>query len=53
MAKNLPERRSGVRWTDPRIAAVLALVAGMAIVLFYPGNGVEAQSAPRYKFDPE
>src|SRR5918995_3010207 len=38
---------------DPRIGAVLTLVAGIAIVLAYPGGGASAQSAPRYKFDPE
>jgi hypothetical protein len=38
---------------DPRIGAALSLVAGMALVLSYPAAGVQAQSAPRYKFDPE
>src|SRR5687767_1436574 len=36
-----------------RIGAVLALVAGVAILLSSPGNGLLAQGAPRYKFDPE
>jgi hypothetical protein len=38
---------------DRRIAAALTLAAGIAIVLTYPGTGIQAQSAPRYKFDPE
>ena len=38
---------------DPRIGAALTLVAGIAIVLSFPGPGIQAQSAPRYKFDPE
>src|SRR5687768_13429097 len=37
---------------DRRIAAALTLAAGIAIVLTYPGTGIQAQSAPRYKFDP-
>jgi len=38
---------------DPRIGAALTLVAGIAIVLSHTGSGVQAQGAPRYKFDPE
>ena len=36
-----------------RIAAVLALLAGIAFVIAFTGNGAQAQSAPRYRFDPD
>jgi hypothetical protein len=36
-----------------RIAAVLALLAGIAFVIALTGMGAQAQSAPRYRFDPD
>jgi DNA-binding beta-propeller fold protein YncE len=36
-----------------RIAVVLALAAGIAVVMAFTGNGAQAQSAPRYRFDPD
>jgi len=36
-----------------RMAAVLALLAGIALVVAFTGNGAQAQSAPRYRFDPD
>ena len=38
---------------NPKIVAALALLAGVAFVISYTGTGAQAQSAPRYKFDPE
>jgi hypothetical protein len=38
---------------NPKIWAVLALLAGGAFVISYTSNGAQAQTAPRYKFDPE
>jgi hypothetical protein len=35
------------------IAAVLALLTGIAFVIAFTGNGAQAQSAPRYRFDPD
>jgi len=36
-----------------RIAAALALLTGIAFVIAFTGNGAQAQSAPRYRFDPD
>ena len=36
-----------------RIAVALALAAGIAFVIAFTGNGAQAQSAPRYRFDPD
>src|SRR5438132_6866942 len=33
--------------------ALLALLAGLAVLISYSGNGAHAQTAPRYKFDPD
>ena len=38
---------------NPKIGAVLALLAGVAFLISYTGNGAQAQTAPRYKFDPD
>ena len=38
---------------NPRIATVLALLAGVALLISYTGPGAQAQTTPRYKFDPE
>ena len=37
---------------NPTIGAVLAL-AGVALLISYTGTGAQAQTAPRYKFDPD
>ena len=36
-----------------KTGVVLALLTGVAFLLSYPGIGAQAQSAPRYKFDPD
>jgi DNA-binding beta-propeller fold protein YncE len=36
-----------------KIVAVVALLAGIAFVIAFTGNGAQAQSAPRYRFDPD
>lgn len=36
-----------------KMGVVLALLGGVAFVISYTGNGAQAQTAPRYKFDPE
>jgi hypothetical protein len=36
-----------------RVAVVLALLAGIAVVIVSTGSGAQAQSAPRYRFDPD
>jgi hypothetical protein len=36
-----------------RIAAALAVLTGIAFVIAFTGNGAQAQSAPRYRFDPD
>jgi hypothetical protein len=36
-----------------QIAATLALLAGAALVITFTGSGAQAQSAPRYRFDPD
>ena len=38
---------------NPRIGAVLALLAGVSLLNSYTGTGAQAQTAPRYKFDPD
>jgi sugar lactone lactonase YvrE len=38
---------------NPKIGAVLVLLAGVAFLISYTGNGALAQTAPRYKFDPD
>lgn len=38
---------------NPKIGAVLALLAGVAFLGSYTGVGAQAQTAPRYKFDPD
>jgi hypothetical protein len=37
----------------PKIGAVIALLAGVAFLNSFTGKGAQAQSAPRYKFDPD
>src|SRR2546428_11117990 len=37
---------------NPKIGAVLAL-AGSAFLISHAGNGAQAQTTPRYKFDPD
>src|SRR5216683_5558190 len=32
---------------------LLALLIGLAVVISYSGNGAQAQTAPRYRFDPD
>src|SRR5438045_9793126 len=36
-----------------KIATALTIMAGIALVGSYAGSGLQAQTAPRYKFDPE
>ncbi len=38
---------------NPKIGAALALLAGVALLISYTGSGAQAQTAPRYKFDPD
>ena len=38
---------------NPNIGAALALLAGVALVTSYTSHGAQAQSTPRYKFDPD
>ena len=38
---------------NPRIGVVLALLAGVVFLISYAGDGVQAQTAPRYKYDPD
>ncbi len=38
---------------DPKIGAALVLLTGVALLISYTGGGAHAQTAPRYKFDPE
>jgi DNA-binding beta-propeller fold protein YncE len=38
---------------NSKIGTVLALLAGVAFLYSYPGTGAQAQTAPRYKFDPD
>ena len=37
---------------NPKIGAVVALLVGIAFVVSFTGIGAQAQSAPRYHFDP-
>src|SRR5438105_10818281 len=37
----------------PKGGALLALLAGLAVLISYSGNGAHAQTALRYKFDPD
>src|SRR6476661_2263 len=39
--------------TSLKIAAVLSLLAGVAFLISDTGAGVQAQSAPQFKFDPD
>ena len=36
-----------------KIAVALTLLGGVAFLISEMGNGVEAQTAPRFKFDPD
>src|SRR5438045_6026787 len=36
-----------------KIATALTIMAGIALVGSYAGSGLQAQTAPRYKFDPD
>ena len=38
---------------NPKIGAVLALLVGVALLISYTGKGAQAQTAPRYKFEPD
>jgi len=38
---------------NPKIGAVLALLAGVGLLISNAGNGAHAQTMPRYKFDPD
>jgi DNA-binding beta-propeller fold protein YncE len=38
---------------NPKLGVVLVLLAGVALLNSYTGNGAQAQTAPRYKFDPD
>jgi len=38
---------------NPKIGVVLALLAGVVFLISYAGDGVQAQTAPRYKYDPD
>ena len=38
---------------NPKIGAVLVLLTGVVFLISYAGNGALAQTAPRYKFDPD
>src|ERR1700716_718250 len=38
---------------NPRIGALLALLAGVSLLISYSGIGAQAQTAPRYRFDPD
>ena len=38
---------------NPRIGLVLALLAGVAFLISNAGTGAQAQTTPRYKFDPD
>jgi hypothetical protein len=37
----------------PRIVAVLTLLAGAGFLIAYAGTGVQAQTPPRFKYDPD
>src|SRR5881394_3461297 len=36
-----------------KIAAAFTMMAGIALVVSYAGSGVQAQTAPRFKYDPD
>jgi len=38
---------------NPKIVAFPALLAGVAVLISYMGTGPQAQTAPRYAFDPD
>src|SRR5438552_13928205 len=38
---------------NPKMGVVLALLAAVAFMISQTGNGAQAQTAPRYKFDPD
>src|SRR5438093_3400901 len=38
---------------NPKSGALLALLAGLAILISYSSNRAQAQTAPRYKFEPD
>src|SRR5438552_825096 len=38
---------------NPKIGVVLALLAGVAFLNSYMGDGAQAQTAPRFKYDPD
>jgi DNA-binding beta-propeller fold protein YncE len=38
---------------NPKIGVMLALLAGLAFLSSFTGTGAQAQTAPRYKFDPD
>src|SRR5213076_3008974 len=38
---------------NPKIGVVLALRGGVVFLISYAGDGVQAQTAPRYKYDPD
>jgi DNA-binding beta-propeller fold protein YncE len=38
---------------NAKIVVALALLAGVAFLSSYPGTGAQAQTAPRYKYDPD
>src|SRR5438093_2358602 len=38
---------------NPKSGTLLALLAGLAILISYSGNRAQAQTAPRYRFDPD
>ena len=38
---------------NPKIGAVLALLAGVGLLISNAGNGAHGQTMPRYKFDPD
>ncbi len=38
---------------NPKIGAVLVLLAGVAVLISYAGIGAQAQTAPRFKYDPD
>src|SRR2546428_1575828 len=38
---------------NPKMGCVFALLAGVAFLISHTSNGAQAQTAPRYKFDPD
>lgn len=41
-----------MRKVNRKIGAALGLLAGVSLAVFYTGVGMQAQTAPRYLFDP-